>query len=130
MTMSHILNPNQLLLSLQLLIMSLDEIMLQARQLERQLREMGTSSEEEQKEEEESGRVPHFSVGVVAIATTETVSAFIPCRACGSPVRQTASIRLLDPNGDDHADTCSLGRVCRTGAEEFKTGRSRPRAEP
>ena len=119
--MSHGLHLNQILMSLQLLGLSLEQTLRQVRHLERTLREGGELVEEEEQEE--------HGLAAPLPGDSDLLGAVLPCRSCGSPVRQSVLGQLFDLDGGDHFQTCSLGRVCCTHEVKPKVRRSRKRAE-
>lgn len=124
--MSHDPHLSQILLSLRFLLSSLDQLSHHVRHLEQTLLLNGvalTTAKEEQPETGVDSPLPENA------ETPDDPGVELPCRACGVSIRRTASGQLLDFDGGDHAQTCSLSRVCGSHLDEPKATRTRRIAE-
>jgi len=123
---SHDPHLSQILLSLRFLLSSLDQLSHHVRHFEQTLLANGaalTTAKEAQPETGADSPLPENA------ETPDAPGVERPCRACGVSIRRTASNELLDLDGGDHSQTCSLSRVCGNHLDEPKDTHTRRIAE-
>jgi hypothetical protein len=123
---SHDPHLSQILLSLRFLLSSLDQLSHHVRHLEQTLLVNGAALTTEKEEQPE---VRSEQPVLENAETPDAPSVELPCRACGVSITRTTSGQLLDFDGGDHAQTCSLSRVCGNHLDGQTAARSRGRAE-
>lgn len=124
--MSHDPHLSQVLLSLRLLLGSLDQLSHHVRHFEQTLLVSGATLATGKEEQPETGADLPLPKNA---EMPDAPGIELPCRACGVLTKRTASGQLLDLDGGDHSQTCSLSRVCGNHLDEPKSTRTRHNTE-